>query len=138
MLKELITLISLIAKKTFCCLLLYSFFVLLFLHLIFTNAATGRIFIPVESNGVNGGTGTATDVTQDGVWEERCPTETGAFVLAERKVAPLVSDEDHSAKITRVFPRYLDDGLPWEQEDFLQISRSATDVVTPLLSVTDL
>lgn len=58
----------------------------------------------MEANGVNGRTGPAAEVTQDCVWEEWCSIETGAFILAERKDAPLGRDEDEFAQVTAVFP----------------------------------
>lgn len=98
-------------------------------------AAVTGVIIPVQADGIDEGTGAATNESQHSVGVQGDSVETRACVFPKRQVAALVGHEDQLPQVVLVLARHLDHGLPRVQEDLLQVPLGAAHVVTPHLAV---
>lgn len=68
---------------------------------------SARVDIPVQANGINDRTSSATDESKDSVGVQGDSIETCACVFPERQVAALVCHKDQLSQILLVFARHL-------------------------------
>lgn len=93
------------------------------------------VYTPMQTNGVDVVTSSATDETKYSVAMQGSSIETCACVSSKRQVAALGCHEDQLPQILVIFARHLNHGLIGVQKDLFQVSICATYIVTPHLAI---